>query len=121
MRLDPAGGPPRVAATAVPGITGIRFLPQRVEATLVNISPSGLLVESVAKYHVGAAVAVLFEGGFSPGTSSGRVVRCEVAVMGRDGMLRYYVGIEFDSPLDLGGVADAPTPARAPAEVRNRW
>ena len=120
MRLDPAGGPPRLAPTSVPGITCVRFLPQRTDATLVNISPSGLLVESVAKFQVGSSAAVLFEGGFTPSTVTGRVVRCEVAVMGRDGVLHYYIGIEFDDPLDLGDAAD---PARPPASarVRNRW
>lgn len=121
MRLDPAGGPPRVAPTAVPGITGVRFLPQRTEATLVNISPSGLLVESIAKYQVGSVADVLFEGGFTPSTAGGRVVRCEVAVMGRDGVLRYYIGIEFDVPLDLGEVVEDSAPPPAAANVRNRW
>jgi hypothetical protein len=121
VRLDPGGGPPRVAPAALPGITGVRFLPQRTEATLVNISPSGLLVESTAKYQVGSAAAVLFEGGFSPATATGRVVRCEVAVMGRDGVLRYYIGIEFDAPLDLGEAAGTTAAAPAVPSVRNRW
>ncbi len=120
MRLDPAGGPPRVTSTDVPGITGVRFLPARTQAVLVNISPSGLLAESVAKYQVGSTAIVLFEGGFTPSTVSGRVVRCEVAVMGRDGVLHYHIGIEFDSPLDLG-VGAASTPAPAASAVRNRW
>jgi hypothetical protein len=121
MRLDPAGGPPRVAPAALPGITGVRFLPQRTEATLVNISPSGLLVESIAKYPVGARVSVQFEGGFTPATANGRVVRCEVAVMGRDGVLRYYIGIEFETPLDLGEVVENSPPPPPSANVRNRW
>lgn len=121
MRLDPGGGPPRLAPTGVPGITGVRFLPQRTEATLVNISPSGLLVELTAKHQVDSTAAVLFEGGFTPATASGRVVRCEVAVMGRNGVLRYYIGIEFDTPLDLGDMAEERVPAPASAGVRNRW
>lgn len=121
MRLDPAGGPPRVTPAAVPGISGVRFLPQHTGATLVNISPSGLLVESIAKYQVGSTAEVQFEGGFSPSRAAGRVVRCEVAVMGRDGVLHYYIGIEFDTPLDLGDVADEAAPAPAAATVRNRW
>ena len=120
MRIDPAGGPPRVAPTEIPGITAVRFLPQRTEATLVNISASGLLVESAAKYLVGSVAEVLFEGGFTPSTASGRVVRCEVAVMDRRGGLRYHIGLEFDTPLDLGEVAESGA-ATASAHVRNRW
>jgi hypothetical protein len=121
VRAETGGGPARLERTAVPGITGLRFLPQRTEALLVNMSPSGLLVESVEKYRVGAEVVMLFEGGFTPSTASGRVVRCEVAVMGRDGVLRYHVAIEFDAPLDLGDAVDGSTPAPATAEIRNRW
>ncbi len=121
MRFDPGGGPPRVEPAAVPGITGVRFLPQRTEATLVNISPSGLLVESTAKYQVGSSAAVLFEGGFTPSTATGRVVRCEVAVMGRDGVLRYYIGLEFNTPLDLGDAAGTSAPVPPAPRVRNRW
>ena len=121
MRLEPGGGPPRLAPTAVPGISGVRFLPQRTEATLVNISPSGLLVESVARHPVDSPVAVLFEGGFTPATATGRVVRCEVALMGPNGVLHYYIGIEFDTPLDLGDIAAERVPAPASAGVRNRW
>jgi hypothetical protein len=121
VRQDPGGGPARLDRTVVPGITGLRFLPQRTEATLVNISPSGLLVETAEKYRVGAEASVLFEGGFTPSTASGRVVRCEVAVMGLDGVLRYHIAIEFDAPLDLGGAGQGITPAPASADVRNRW
>lgn len=122
MRQDPAGGPARLDRTVVAGITGLRFLPQRTQATLVNISPSGLLVETAEKYRVGSEASVLFEGGFTPSTASGRVVRCEVAVMGLDGVLRYHIAIEFDAELDLGGAVEGNTPAPTPATVvRNRW
>jgi hypothetical protein len=123
MRQDPSGGPARLDRTVVPGITGLRFLPQRTEATLVNISPSGVLVETAEKYRVGSETSVMFEGGFTPPTARGRIVRCEVAVMGRDGVLRYHIAIEFDSPLTLGAALEdsAPAPASAAAAVRNRW
>ena len=121
MRQDPGGGPARLDRTVVPGITRLRFLPQRTEATLVNISASGLLVETAEKYRVGAEASILFEGGFTPSTASGRVVRCEVAVMSLDGVLRYHIAIEFDAPLDLGGAVQENTPPPAAADVRNRW
>jgi hypothetical protein len=121
MRQDPGGGPARLDRTVVPGITGLRFLPQRTEATLVNISPSGVLVETAEKYRVGSETSVMFEGGFTPATAKGRVVRCEVAVMGRDGVLRYHIAIEFDSPLNLGEALDDTAPPPVSAAVRNRW
>ena len=105
----------------MPGITGLRFLPDRTAATLVNISPSGLLVETAEKYRVGSEATILFEGGFTPSNASGRVVRCEVAVMGRDGVLRYHIAIEFNSPLDLGDAVEGSAPAPVSAAARNRW
>lgn len=119
MSADSAAAPLRRPGE-VNGITGLRLLPQGVPAQLVNISATGLLAESQAKLQVGSGITVRFEGGFTPATASGRVVRCEVAVMGRDGLLRYHLGIEFDTPLPLETAVDRAT---APAEppVRNRW
>lgn len=107
---------------AVHGITGLRFLPQGATASLVNISSTGLLAESTARLAVGSAATVAIEGGFTPSRVEGRVARCEVAVMGADGLLRYHLGIEFTRPLPAIG-EDAPVPpppARAPHAV-NRW
>jgi hypothetical protein len=116
--VQQAAAPPRIAS--VPGITGLRLYPHRASAQLVNISTSGLLAESTAKVTVGSAVTVGFEGGFTPSTAPGRIVRCEVAAMGRDGMLRYHVAIEFDKPLALDGAAEPPAPPM-PSPARNRW
>ena len=111
---------PRIAA--VPGITGLRLYPHRASAQLVNISTTGLLAESTAKVTVGSAVTVGFEGGFTPSTVPGRIVRCEVAAMGRDGMLRYHVAVEFDKPISLDGAAQPePAPVTTSKPVRNRW
>lgn len=106
--------------TSVKGITGLRLLPPGASAQLVNMSETGLLAESMAKVQVGAAITVGFDGGFSPATVTGRVVRCEVAVMGRDGLLRYHIGIEFDAPLPLDE-SGAAAPASPPSHLRNRW
>jgi hypothetical protein len=103
----------------VSGITGLRLLPQGAAASLVNISSTGLLAESIARVAVNSPITLAVDGGFTPDTISGRVVRCEVAVMGADGRLRYHIGIEFDTPLDLDGPR-APAAAAAPV-VRNRW
>jgi hypothetical protein len=113
----------------VPGITGLRFLPQGATASLVNISTTGLLAESAARLQVGSAVRVQFDGHFSPRSVVGRVARCEVAVMGLDGLLQYYIAVEFDAPIALDGEVvesrEAPPPTRIPTPtpkaIRNRW
>jgi hypothetical protein len=125
VTIEPAG-PRRVRAGAVSGITGLRITPPGEDAALVNMSPTGLLAESPAKQRVGTAVHVQFHGGFTPASITGRVVRCEVAIMGRDGLLRYHIGIDFDAAIALATEADeeeerdsaAPPPARS---IRNRW
>jgi hypothetical protein len=135
----------RVPASQVPSIKGLRFSPHGADATLVNISTSGLLAECASRLKVGSTVAVLFEGTFTESTAVGRIARCEVSTMGRDGVLRYFIGVDFNKPIDLGFVpapvtSDAapgpqlaivkPDLARpralamvpaAPPPVRNRW
>jgi hypothetical protein len=102
----------------------------------VDISTTGLLVECKMRLKVGSPVQVLFEGGFSPNSAACRVARCEVAAMGRDGILRYHIGIGFNSPIELDEAPVNPTstewapsipsmpppvPAAAPFVARNRW
>ncbi len=135
---------PRVPAAQVPSIKGLRLSPHGADAKLVNISTSGLLAECASRLKVGSTVAVLFEGTFTESTVVGRIARCEVSTMGKDGVLRYFVGIDFNKPIDLGLEA-APVPAAAsqpqpivatsepprprpvavpppaPAIARNRW
>jgi hypothetical protein len=119
--------PDRRPAASIPNITGLQFLPNGGPATLVNISPTGLLAESAARLQVGSSVQILFVGGFSPAIASGRVARCEVAAMGRDGLLRYHLAIEFDSALTLDPmpeedpVREDVAPAPVSRGVKNRW
>jgi hypothetical protein len=119
MKME--SGSPKRRSAEVPGITGLRLLPGGAEASLVNISPTGLLADSPARMRVGAAVQVAFEGGFSPASVTGRVSRCEVAVMGRDGLLRYRIAIEFDSMIPFDDQAGQSAAAPASKAVRNRW
>jgi hypothetical protein len=120
------GDATRYQAAEVPSIKSLRLSPHGAEASLVNISSRGLLAECVVRLKVGSAVTVLFEGGFSPISAAGRVARCEVSAMGRDGVLRYHVGIAFNSPVELKDVVpsqaiSAPEPLApttpAPASV----
>jgi hypothetical protein len=106
----------RRPAYEVPSIRGLRISPPGVDATLVNISPSGLLGECSERLKAGKAVTVAFEGSFEPRTVEARVARCAVSSMGKDGRLRYHVGIAFAKPIRLddvreGGAAELDTPA----------
>jgi hypothetical protein len=126
---------PRRPAAAVPSITGLRISPHGVEATLINISVSGVLAECGERLKPGSAVTVVFEGTFVPRTIEGRVARNSVSAMGKDGRLRYHVGISFTAPIDLGPDDTAPAksddsapaksehggPVLVPPAVRNRW
>jgi hypothetical protein len=116
--LAPDGSENRKAirrpASDFPQITGLRFKPHGVEATLIDISETGLLAECGERLKPGSAVMAVFEGSFSPGSVEGRVARCAVWSVGRDGRLRYHLGIEFAKPCALGGDAG---PASTPAAL----
>jgi hypothetical protein len=127
----------RRLASQVPSIAGLRLFPYGANATLVNISTSGLLAECTVGLKAGSLVTVLFEGGFSPESIACRVVRCAVSAVGQ-GRLCYHVGIAFNATiapdLTLERSAQAEKPPRfadsnvslpvstpAPPVARNRW
>ncbi len=123
---------PRVPASCVPAITGVRLSPQGIEATLVNISARGVAVECGGRLMLKSEVTVLFDGTFEPSSVEGHVARCAVAGLGQDGELRYEVGIAFVRPIEFLQASPPegtrPEPLRAspaatpPATVvRNRW
>jgi hypothetical protein len=128
---------PRRPASHVPSITGLRLSPHGAEAKLVDISLTGLLAECTSRLKVGSSLAVLFEGAFTISSVVGRVARCAVATMGRDGVLRYHVGISFNQPIVLEPEpepvvarmapaetsidSDVPVSVPAPHALRNRW
>jgi hypothetical protein len=137
---DPAPGPApsaekrphRRPAASVPSITGLRFKPHGIDATLVDISETGLLAECAERLKPGTTVTILFEGTFEVRSVAGRVVRSFVSSMGADCRLRYQVGVAFNEPiaLDDGVTPVEPentdtntntTVAVAPRVVRNRW
>ena len=114
----------------------MRLLPDDVAATLVNISTTGLLVESPSALRPDLKIRIRFEGTFSPALVPGRVVRCNVSSMGPDGALRYHLGVEFNSPIALADPAPAVGPlvptagstaqavgplAPTAGPLRNRW
>jgi hypothetical protein len=111
----------RFPASAFPSIAGLTLLPHGAQATLVNLSATGLLCESTARLQVSSPVLVQFRGSFTPGSVVGRIVRCEVTAMGKDGLLRYGIAIEFASPIRVGDSEPAPPPAPSPQTAQNRW
>jgi hypothetical protein len=127
------GKSPRRPAAAVPSITGLRLSPLGAEASLVNISETGLLADCPVRLKVGSPTKVLFEGAFFPSSVSGRVARCEVNAMGQNGGLRYHIGIEFNAPIALDRPSATPSTVRAPGGevhepplppariIQNRW
>ena len=96
----------RLPSARVPSITGIRVSPHNTNAVLVNISTSGVLVECDRRIVPGSNVTVLFVGGFEPSSVPGHVVRCSVAGIGRDGDVKYHVGIAFFEAIAIDGVPD---------------
>jgi hypothetical protein len=109
-------GAARVPAAEIPAITGVRLRPFGAEATLLNISASGVLVECVTRLRLGTAVTVVFDGAFTPPIVEGRVARSSVATVSKNGVLRYHVGIAFQKPIPLEVARPAPSvPAPQPA------
>lgn len=123
---------PRLPASRVTSIRGMRLSPPGVEVTLVNISATGTLVDCPRRLNPGADVTVFFDGTLDPPSVPGRVVRCSVAAIGKEGVLRYQVGIEFSRRIELDEATrpaaetpDVPLPTETPAPpspvLRNRW
>jgi PilZ domain-containing protein len=114
---------PRRPASTVPGIKGVRLSPHGSEATLMNISASGILVECTSRLRLGTAVTTVFDGTFSPATIEGRVARSSVANVSKKGVLQYHIGIAFNKPIALeaapveAAVQQPETPAAPPAQV----
>lgn len=75
----------------------------------------------------GVPVTVTVSGTFSPSVIKGRVARCEVGGIGKDGALQYRIGIAFDEPVSLPDEDRAPVDESEAlaealeAQVENRW
>ncbi len=101
----------RQRASRVPGITAVRLTPTGGNASLVNISSSGVLVECGSRLASKTTVTVRFEGTFSPASVEGQVARCQVAGIGKDGAIRYHVGIAFSQHIPLNVEPETPPAA----------
>jgi hypothetical protein len=105
---------PRYPASEVPSITGLRMSPHGAEASLVNLSTTGLLCECAVRLKTGSTVTVQFEGTFTPTTVQGRVARCSVARVNESGTLMYHVGLAFSEAIALPAELERPEVAAAP-------
>jgi hypothetical protein len=126
---------PRLDASIVPSITGVRISPGDAPARLVNISWSGALVVCETRLKPGNDVTIHFAGTFQPAQVPSRVARVNVSGIEPTGALTYQVGLAFATPITLpdppaDGRATAPivwpaAPAAqsAPSQsvLRNRW
>ena len=120
----------RHPAAAVPSITGVRLSPTGGDASLVNISTTGVLVKCRTRLLPGTAVTAVFEGTSALASVKSKVVRCLVADIDSSGM-SYLIGIAFNAPVaDVSGAptpepkAAAPQPGPVPAVPAapvNRW
>jgi len=108
---------PRYPASEVPSITGLRMSPHGAEASLVNISTTGLLAECAVRLKTGSTVTVQFEGTFTPSTVQGRVARCSVARVSETGTLMYHVGLSFSNAIALPAELERSAAAEAPPEA----
>jgi hypothetical protein len=89
---------PRYPASAVPQITAVRIAGGFV--TLVNISSTGILVESATRQVPGKRISLELEGAIEPKRVSASIVRCQVAAI-EDGSLKYRTALMFTDPLKL--------------------
>jgi hypothetical protein len=106
----------RYSRDAIPAITRIRLSPGD-EAGLVNVSASGILVESAMRYAPGVTLTVHFEGSFPTRQIKGRVVRCQVSAITGQGALQYQTALAFERRLDLGIAASEPVSQEAPPQT----
>jgi hypothetical protein len=90
-------------------------------AELLNVSDSGLLVESKTRLSTGAKVLITLNGR-EPKRLTGRVVRCQVCAIHRDGTMTYQTALALDQPSGLesslavqstAGAAASPEPEAA--------
>jgi hypothetical protein len=69
-------------------------------AELLNVSETGLLVESKTRLSTGAKVLITLTGR-EPKRLTGRVVRCQVCAIHRDGTMTYQTALSLDQPAGL--------------------
>lgn len=105
----------RWAGHEVPGLQAVRLAPG-VDAQVVNISRSGLLLESEEILLVGDVAVIDVPGPLQSFQITGRVVRSRVSQGdGRKG--RCEAALHFERPIELAGSHAAAFPPPVPAEI----
>ena len=89
---------PRYAAADLPAITTVMLSGEVV--TLVNISSSGVLVESSTRFKPSERVRLGITG-LEPNQVGGVIVRCMVSAISTGGKLRYESAIAFTQPVNI--------------------
>lgn len=108
---------PRYAAADLPAITTVMLSGEVV--TLVNISSSGVLVESSTRFKPSERVRLGITG-LEPNQVGGVIVRCMVSAISTGGRLRYESAIAFTQPVNIPvppgtKPTSKPVPAAIPA------
>jgi hypothetical protein len=108
---------PRYAAADLPAITTVMLSGEVV--TLVNISSSGVLVESSTRFKPSERVRLGITG-LEPNQVGGVIVRCMVSAISTGGKLRYESAIAFTQPVNIPvppgtKPTSKPVPAATPA------
>ena len=89
---------PRYAAADLPAITTVMLSGEVV--SLVNISSSGVLVESSTRFKPSERVRLAITG-LEPNQVGGVIVRCMVSAISTGGKLRYESAIAFTQPVNI--------------------
>lgn len=105
----------RSAPGDLPWLSGVR-LPWGLELHLVNISSSGLLVESGSKLTVGITYDLHLNGPETSRIVKARLVRSEVARIDARGV-RYFAAARFEGDLDLLARREHTPEATTPQEA----
>ncbi len=92
---------PRLTGLEVPWVTSVT-LPWGLEVRLLNISRTGMLVESAAKFTPGTVAEFRIAGRDGTLVVPARLVRSEIAAVNGRGV-RYHSAAAFDRELDLVG------------------
>jgi hypothetical protein len=96
----------RYPASEFPEIQGVWLAPHGADATLINLSATGVLVGCATRSLPGKVLTVHFKGTFEPATIECRVVRCEVAGIAADGSLQFQLGLAFSTRIALAQDAE---------------
>ena len=92
---------PRITATESVCMSLGRHRPGR-HAFIIDVSRGGALIETEHRLSPGMPIELHFGAPVSPSYARGRVLRCHVALLGRE-RIRYRGALAFDAPVAIDG------------------